>query len=45
MKIKEIGKVITGKTPSTKNIDNFEGEINFITPEDLLRCDKEALEV
>lgn len=37
MKIKEIGKVITGKTPSTKNIDNFEGEINFITPEDIAK--------
>lgn len=37
MKIKEIGRVITGKTPSTKNIDNFEGEINFITPEDIAK--------
>ncbi|MCI8529997.1 MAG: hypothetical protein HFH82_12745 [Lachnospiraceae bacterium] len=35
MKIKDIGKVITGKTPSTKNIEYFEGGINFITPEDI----------
>ncbi|MEY8336555.1 restriction endonuclease subunit S [Lachnospiraceae bacterium 62-35] len=37
MKIKDIGKVITGKTPCTKNIDNFEGAINFITPEDIAK--------
>lgn len=37
MKIKDIGKVVTGKTPSTKIIDNFEGVINFITPEDIAK--------
>lgn len=37
MKIKDIGKVITGKTPKTKNIENFEGAINFITPEDIAK--------
>ena len=35
MKIKEIGKVVTGKTPSTKNSDYFDGNIPFITPEDI----------
>lgn len=37
MKIKDIGKVITGKTPSTKNKENFEGIIKFITPEDIAK--------
>ena len=35
--IKNLGKVITGKTPSTKNPENFSGEIMFITPVDLKR--------
>lgn len=34
-KISEIGKVITGKTPPTKNEDNFGGRIPFITIPDL----------
>ena len=37
MKIKEIGKVITGKTPSTKNKEYFNGNIPFITPEDIAK--------
>ncbi len=37
MKIKEIGKVVTGKTPSTKYAKNFDGLINFITPEDIAK--------
>lgn len=37
MKIKDIGKVVTGKTPSTKDSENFDGEINFITPEDIAK--------
>lgn len=35
MKIKEIGKVITGKTPTTKKSEYFEGDILFITPSDI----------
>lgn len=35
MKIKLMGSIITGKTPSTKLKDNFDGEIPFITPEDI----------
>ena len=31
----EIGKVISGGTPSTSNKDNFDGEIAWITPADL----------
>ena len=35
MKIKDIGNIITGKTPSTKQKDNYDGSIMFITPEDV----------
>lgn len=34
-KISEVGKVITGKTPPTKDTDNFNGEFPFITPVDM----------
>lgn len=35
-KIKEIGKVVTGKTPSTKNEVYWNENVPFITPTDLL---------
>ena len=31
----ELGKVITGKTPPTKNAENYGDEYNFITPVDM----------
>lgn len=34
-KLGELGNVITGKTPSTKNIENYGEEYNFITPVDM----------
>ncbi|MFH1187861.1 MAG: restriction endonuclease subunit S, partial [bacterium] len=34
-KLKEIGKVITGKTPPTNNLNNFNGEILFIKTPDI----------
>ena len=34
-KLGEIGKIITGKTPPTKDIDLWNGEIDFITPTDI----------
>src|SRR3972149_6739038 len=34
-KISEMGRVVTGKTPSTKNREFFDGEYLFITPSDL----------
>lgn len=37
MKIKDIGITVTGKTPSTKNSDNFDGDISFFTPEDIAK--------
>ena len=35
VKLGEIGKIVTGKTPSTKNISYFGGDYLFITPSDL----------
>ena len=34
-RIGDVGRVVTGKTPSTKDPDNFEGEFPFITIPDL----------
>ena len=31
----DIGKIVTGKTPSTKNKDNFGIDYLFITPKDM----------
>ncbi|RFC55009.1 restriction endonuclease subunit S [Brumimicrobium aurantiacum] len=33
--LKQIGKIITGSTPSTKNTDYWNGNIQFVTPSDL----------
>ena len=35
MRLGDIGRIITGKTPSTKNQEYFGGEIPFITPKDI----------
>lgn len=42
-RIKEIGKVITGKTPSTENEDNFGGDFPFITPSDISTFDEKYI--
>jgi type I restriction enzyme S subunit len=34
-KLGEIGEIVTGKTPSTKNLDLWDGEIQFVTPTDI----------
>ncbi|WP_188050347.1 restriction endonuclease subunit S [Flavobacterium sp. GP15] len=34
-KLGEIGNIITGKTPSTTNLDLWDGEIQFVTPTDI----------
>ncbi len=34
-KLKQIGKVITGKTPPTSNLENFNGEVLFIKTPDI----------
>ena len=33
--LNQLGKIITGKTPSTKNLENFGDEYMFITPKDV----------
>ena len=33
--ISDLGRVVTGKTPSTKNSSFFDGEYQFVTPSDL----------
>lgn len=33
--ISDLGKIVTGKTPSTKNRDFYDGEFPFVTPTDL----------
>ena len=33
--ISDLGRVVTGKTPSTKNASFFDGEYQFVTPSDL----------
>lgn len=35
-KVGELGKIITGKTPLTKDKDNFDGKYPFITPVDMV---------
>lgn len=35
VKLKDIGNIVTGKTPSTSNNENFDGNIPFITPQDV----------
>ena len=39
-RLEEIGKIVTGKTPSTKNPYNYGGDIHFITPGDLCNGNK-----
>lgn len=33
--IKDVARVVTGKTPSTAEADNFDGDIPFVTPSEL----------
>lgn len=35
VKISELGEVVGGSTPSTKNTENYDGNISWITPKDL----------
>lgn len=35
MIISDLGKIVTGKTPSTKNLRNWQGSVPFVTPKDL----------
>lgn len=42
-RLEEIGTIVTGKTPSTKNPDNYGGDIHFITPGDLCTGNKHII--
>jgi len=44
VKIKELGQIITGKTPPTKNKEFFEGIYPFITPTDIKNYDIRLLD-
>ena len=35
VKLSDLGDIITGKTPPTKDADNYGGDIPFITPVDM----------
>ena len=35
VKIKDLGKIVTGKTPSTKKTELFGDDYPFITPSDI----------
>ena len=34
-KLRDIGTIVGGATPSTKNVSNYDGDISWITPKDL----------
>jgi type I restriction enzyme S subunit len=34
-KLDDVGKIVTGKTPKTSNLDNFGGAVPFVTPTDM----------
>ena len=40
VKLSDIGEVVGGSTPSTKNLDNYDGNIAWITPKDLAGYNK-----
>ena len=33
--VSDLGRIVTGKTPSTKNMQFFGGDYQFVTPSDL----------
>mgnify|MGYP000882377263 CR=1 FL=1 len=35
MLVQDLGRVVTGKTPSTKNVEYWDGAVPFITPKDI----------
>ena len=40
IKLSELGEIVGGSTPSTKNIENYGGDISWITPKDLANYNK-----
>ncbi|NLU13046.1 MAG: hypothetical protein GXX06_07640, partial [Gammaproteobacteria bacterium] len=35
VKVESLGRIVTGKTPSKKAVEYFDGEFLFVTPSDL----------
>jgi len=44
IKLAEIGEIVGGSTPSTKNSENYDGNIAWITPKDLANYNKIFIE-
>lgn len=44
VEIRELGEIVTGKTPPTENPDFYGGEYPFITPSDIVSFDKKYLQ-
>lgn len=44
VEIRELGEIVTGKTPPTENLDFYGGEYPFITPSDIVSFDKKYLQ-
>lgn len=44
VKLSELGEIVGGSTPSTKNSENYDGEISWITPKDLANYNKMFIE-
>ena len=40
VRIEDLGEVVGGSTPSTKEVDNYDGSISWITPKDLAGYNK-----
>lgn len=44
IKLLELGEIVGGSTPSTKNSENYDGNISWITPKDLANYDRMFIE-
>ena len=42
-KLSDIGKIVSGATPKTKDPDNYDGDIAWITPADLSKYNKKYI--
>ena len=40
VKLSELGEIVGGSTPSTKDSQNYDGNISWITPKDLANYNK-----
>ena len=44
VKLSELGEIVGGSTPAIKNIENYDGNISWITPKDLANYNKIFIE-